>query len=148
MVRPSTDKATPTTVQVTQRSEPVLPQYKPQLCTFPLTTVPDMAEIIKAELTARITTTTTLVICTKTEKPNAWYWETKKFNVSFKIPWNWHHTIFAVESFNNEWASVSSPGDVFKQRQDILFKISLPYQGDHRPPNPREKVPPYLGHLE
>ena len=64
-VRPSTDEAAHSTAQVTQRSEPVLPQYKSQLCTFPLTTVPDTAEIIKAEPTAR-TTHTKLVLCTET----------------------------------------------------------------------------------
>ena len=64
-VRPSTDEAAHLTAQVTQRSEPTLPQYKPQLCTFPTTTVPNTAEIIKAEPTAR-NTTQRLVFCTET----------------------------------------------------------------------------------
>ena len=52
-VRPSTRRGRNRLAQVTQRSEPTLPQYKPlHLYIPPSTLVPDTAETIKAEPTA------------------------------------------------------------------------------------------------
>ena len=56
-VRLSTDEAAHATAQVTQRSEPALTQYKPQLCTFPTHYCTRPAKIIKAEPTAHNNTT-------------------------------------------------------------------------------------------
>ena len=99
-VRPSTDEAAHLTAQVTQRSEPVLPQYKPQLCTFPTTTVPDTAEIIKAEPTAR-NTTTRRVFCTET------WWQRWDF-YSFQDHYIRLYSIFPIGSFQDHYIKIHS----------------------------------------